>query len=149
MQVKLVSNGITSYRGTVYHYYNGTWGILCDEGWSLESATVVCNQLGLGKAISNPTSSFRGQPIEKFLVTKTHCKGDEEFLKDCPNELWTIAQSCSGQHVAEVVCEGIIYSNHYAGCMCVTHCHYSCHHASCMHVLHLYSTCCIVHAAWT
>ena len=106
-QVKLVSNGITSYRGTVHHYYNSTWGILCDEGWNLESATVVCNQLGLGNAVSNSTSFSRGLPMEKFLVTKTHCKGDEKFLKDCPNELWTIAQSCSGQHVAEAICEGI------------------------------------------
>ena len=55
-------------------------------------------------------------------MTKTHCKGDEEFLKDCPNELWTIAQNCSGQHVAEVVCEGIIaiIMQHVRMCVTVT-----------------------------
>ena len=99
---------VISYRGAVHHYYDGTWRILCDEGWNLESATVVCNQLGLGNAISNSTSFSCGPTVDKFLVTKTHCKGDEEFLKDCPNELWTIAPNCSGQHVAEVVCEGVI-----------------------------------------
>ena len=107
-QVQLVHNDVTSYRGTVYHYYNGTWGILCDEGWSFESATVVCNQLGLGKAISNFTSSFPGHLMENFLMTNTNCRGQEHFLKDCPNEFWQINQTYSGQHVAGVICEGIV-----------------------------------------
>ena len=106
--MKLVHNDVISYRGTVYHYYNGTWGLLCDEGWGLESATVVCNQLGLGKAISNLTSVFHGYSVENFLMTNTKCTGQEHFLKDCPNDFWRIDQTCSGQHVAGVICEGIV-----------------------------------------
>ena len=108
-QVKLLHNGVNSYRRTVYHYYNGTWGILCDEGWDLQSAIVVCNQLGLGSAKNYSTLIFHGSPVQNFLMTKTNCKGDEDFLKDCTNvnESWKIGQGCSGQHVAEVICEGM------------------------------------------
>ena len=112
-QVKLVHEDLISYRGTVYHYYNDTWGILCDEGWNLKSATVVCNQLGLGNAINYSTSVFHGSPVQTFLVTMTNCKGNEDFLKNCSNSFWTIDQTCSGQHVAGVVCEGIIVSLQY------------------------------------
>ena len=132
-QVKLVHDGITSFRGTVYHYYNGNWGILCDEGWSLKSATVVCNQLGLGNAISNTTTSSRGYSVQKFLRTKTYCQGGEAFLKDCPHDLWTLAQDCSGQHVANVICEGITVIT--TACTCVTVTQYSYHHTSCMHYI--------------
>ena len=114
-QVKLVDSSVISYRGTVYHYYNKTWGILCDEGWNSHSATVVCNQLGLGKAIESSTSVFHGSSTQNFLWTNTSCTGTEYFLKDCDlkNNLWEISQTCSGQHVAVVECEGIVKSTIY------------------------------------
>ena len=77
------------------------------RGWSLQSATVVCNQLGLGIAKNYSTSVFQGSPVQNFLMTKTNCKGNEDFLKDCAYEFWKIGQGCSGQHVPEVICEGM------------------------------------------
>ena len=116
-QVKLVhdciASDLISYRGTVYHYYNGNWSILCDKGWNHKSATVVCNQLGLGNATNYSTSGFHGSPEQTFLVTTTNCMGNEDFLKNCSNSFWTINQTCPEQHVAGVVCEGIIVSPQY------------------------------------
>ena len=103
--MKLVHNDVNSYRGTVHHYYNGTWGILCDKGWSLQSATVVCNQLGLGNA-KNYSTNNPDPSSDQFLITNTSCKGGEEFLKNCSHTFWTKSQACSGLHVANVSCEG-------------------------------------------
>ena len=104
--MKLLHDVVNSYQGTVYHYYNGIWGILCDEGWDNQSATVVCKQLGLGTAKNYSTSVFQGFSVQNFLMTKTNCKGNEDFLKDCAYEFWKISPTCSGQHMANVVCEG-------------------------------------------
>lgn len=44
--------GSTQYEGRVEMCYNGLWGSICQNDWSINEAHVVCNQLGYqGKQI--------------------------------------------------------------------------------------------------
>jgi len=46
--VRLVGSDVDGREGRLEVFYNGTWGTVCDDGFTHVSATVVCKQLGFG-----------------------------------------------------------------------------------------------------
>ena len=47
--VRLI-NGSNEYNGRVEVCYNGYFGTICQDNWSIEDARVVCRQLGFSTA---------------------------------------------------------------------------------------------------
>ena len=44
--VRLV-NGVSPLEGRVEVCVNGVWSTVCDDGWCVDTASVVCAQMGL------------------------------------------------------------------------------------------------------
>lgn len=63
IQLRLVGEKRKHYEGRVEVYYNGEWGTVCDDDFSIYAAQVVCRQLGYLDAVSwHPSSKYgRGE----------------------------------------------------------------------------------------
>ena len=84
VEVRLV-NGFTQYEGRVEVYYNGEWGTVCNYGWSLNNAEVVCRQLGLTPAVG---VAFFGSSSGRIWLDDIYCDGTESNIGHCPHTGW-------------------------------------------------------------
>ena len=103
--VRLV-NGPTSYEGRVEVYHNGEWGTVCDDGWDLNDAQVVCRQLGFDSAIDAihaRSDAFYGQGSGQIWLNKVNCNGNESTIVNCSHDGWGI-HSCTHAEDASVKC---------------------------------------------
>ena len=102
MHVRLVG-GSTSTEGRVEVFYNGLWGTICDDGWGLEEADVVCQQLGYIGANEAPGSATFGEGTGTIWLDNMGCSGFEAGLDDCPHGGWG-AHDCTHAEDAGVRC---------------------------------------------
>ena len=100
--VRLV-NGTTEYEGRVEVHYNGQWGTVCDDGWDLNDAQVVCRQLGFGSAIATSDDAFYGQGSGPIWLNSVNCYGTELNIQNCLHSGWEI-NDCSHGEDASVKC---------------------------------------------
>ena len=100
--VRLV-NGSTEYEGRVEVYYNGEWGTVCDDGWDLNDAQVVCRQLGFGTTIGTVDSAIFGKGSGQILLKNLSCLGTELSIEDCLHGGWGI-EDCTHEEYAFVRC---------------------------------------------
>ena len=102
--VRLV-NGSSKYEGRVEIYYAGIWGTVCNDGFDIFAATVVCRQSGFLRAV---------KVIQLFEVVKgsgtiwldeVYCSGEETSLANCSHASWGDNDCSHGEDVG-VVCSG-------------------------------------------
>ncbi|XP_062448977.1 deleted in malignant brain tumors 1 protein-like isoform X4 [Rhea pennata] len=101
-EVRLV-NGSGRCSGRVEVLHEQRWGSVCDDGWDLLDAEVVCWQLGCGAALSAPGSAHFGQGYGPFWLDRVHCTGREAALSECSAAPWG-AHNCSRGQEASIVC---------------------------------------------
>ena len=63
-------------------YQNGEWSTVCDNGWNLDDAHLVCRELGFSKAISTRRNGFSGQGVSSCL-NNLKCVGTEWTIANC------------------------------------------------------------------
>ena len=100
-------------------YYNGEWGTVCDDGWDLNDAQVVCNELGLGNATSS--EEFYGEGRGQIWLDNMRCVGTEKSIRNCPHRGWGRLRSCYHYEDAGVKCVSGTYVYTYMIIFIQTH----------------------------
>ncbi|KAL4000769.1 C-C motif chemokine 3 [Sarotherodon galilaeus] len=116
--LRLAGNGSTRCSGRVeiyksyydynsYSYRYGSWGTVCDDGWDLKDAEVVCRELNCGIALEALGSAYFGQGTETIMLDDVDCSGSETSLNDCRHR-GLRTHDCSHSEDAGVVCSEIL-----------------------------------------
>ena len=84
-------------------YYNGLWGTVCDDGWDLNDAQVVCSELGYGKATAAISRAIYGQGSGQIWLDDVKCVGTEQALGNCSHNGWGL-HNCGHGEDANVRC---------------------------------------------
>uniref|UniRef100_A0A8C4U3N6 Soluble scavenger receptor cysteine-rich domain-containing protein SSC5D n=1 Tax=Falco tinnunculus TaxID=100819 RepID=A0A8C4U3N6_FALTI len=103
-RVRLV-NGSNRCVGRVEVFHDEKWGTVCDDGWDLHDATVVCKELGCEAALSAPGSAHFGPGSDPIWLDDVHCVGTESSLTQCQFSNWG-EHNCHHNEDAGVVCLG-------------------------------------------
>ena len=106
-------NGQHDYEGRVEVYHNGAWGTVCDDGWDIEDATVVCRQLGFtyGFVQSYKNAQF-GPGTGQIWLDDVACSGQESRLEACSHAGWA-KENCIHDEDVGVSCMGELLFKYY------------------------------------
>ncbi|XP_028404415.1 uncharacterized protein LOC114527038 isoform X2 [Dendronephthya gigantea] len=69
--------------GRVEVSLNGQWGTICDDGWDLNDARVVCRQLGYQDAVKALHGALVPDGSGKIWLDDVDCSGKEKRLTNC------------------------------------------------------------------
>jgi len=61
---------------------------VCDDGWDLSDAQVVCNELNLGSVIAARQNAFYGQGSGQIWLDDLNCVGNEWTIGNCSHGGW-------------------------------------------------------------
>ena len=99
--VRLVGSS-SQQEGRLEVYHNGTWGTVCDNGFTHVAARVICSMLGYGHVgwfIGNRYGDGRGPTS----LDEVQCNGTEMNITDCRHGGWG-RHNCDHNHDVSVSC---------------------------------------------
>eukprot|EP00057_Strongylocentrotus_purpuratus_P015797 XP_011670271.1 PREDICTED: deleted in malignant brain tumors 1 protein-like [Strongylocentrotus purpuratus] len=118
LQIRLVG-GSNDAEGRVEIMHDGSWGTICDVGWDLRDARVVCRMQGFDGAMDATGYARFGQGSGRILLANARCEGTEGNLADCAHNAGNRVVSCSNTRCISYVCS----HNRVAGVICYSGAH--------------------------
>ncbi|XP_068172361.1 lysyl oxidase homolog 2A-like [Antennarius striatus] len=103
IQVRLAGEKRKHYEGRVEIFYNGEWGTVCDDDFSISSAQVVCRELGFMDAEAWIPSAKYGKGEGHIWLDNVHCTGGEKSLAECHSNGFGVSD-CKHSEDVSVVC---------------------------------------------
>ncbi len=85
-------------------FHNGRWGTVCDDGWDIDDARVVCRQLGFPDAVAAYQGSRVPDGTGQIWLDGVRCTGDESSLFSCSHKGLGV-HNCGHAEDAGVLCE--------------------------------------------
>uniref|UniRef100_H2ZV39 SRCR domain-containing protein n=1 Tax=Latimeria chalumnae TaxID=7897 RepID=H2ZV39_LATCH len=102
-------NGSNDCSGRVELQFRDTWGSVCDHGWDLQDADILCQQSNCGYAIATPGGAAFGEGKGTIWADEFQCKGNESSLWECPIKPSSY-HSCTHKNDAGVICSALYTS---------------------------------------
>ena len=104
--IRLVG-GNTTLTGRVEVYHGGQWGTICEDGWDINDAHVICRQLGFPSATQAFHGAKHGQGSGQIWIDSLDCSGYELRIDECNHDGWG-NHDCGHNEDASVECSSTI-----------------------------------------
>ena len=108
--VRLVGSNGTQGEVETYDKTDRLWKPLCDDGWNLRSASVVCRQLNLGPPVSiyshaatEVSYNYGVRESSEYYIESLTCEGTESSIVDCEYRDYS-TYGCHVNETAGVAC---------------------------------------------
>ena len=79
---------------------------MCDDGWGLNDAQVVCRELGFIQAINARSQAFYGQGSGTIWLDNVNCVGTEFTIGNYSHNGWGV-ENCNHGEDASVKCSAL------------------------------------------
>ncbi|XP_042578556.1 scavenger receptor cysteine-rich type 1 protein M130-like, partial [Cyprinus carpio] len=104
VNVRLVG-GHSRCAGRVEVLHRGQWGTVCDFGWDMPDAAVVCRELDCGEPVDAVGDAYFGRGSGLIWTNRMMCTGSETTLKNC-GSVQFYEYDCNHDTDAGVICSG-------------------------------------------
>ena len=93
--------GPSRSEGRVEVFHARQWGTICDRGWDLNDAKILCRMLAYTGATEIPKY---GMGSGRIWLSNVNCQGNENSIFHCEHAGWGNVVNCDHSNDAGVKC---------------------------------------------